>query len=253
MVPRLPAPRVIAALRASRAPGGPRGPAPRRLPVGRQDLRGGRPVGCPVSMRADLPVLRLRRCPRCEYDLGALPARHRCPECGFEYDPAMFVLEGWHVPDVRRSFGRLVLSACVLAAALAFIGVSFALPRIVVISAFLGAVAAYVVLDLYVRLRHGSRSRALVRYLISEHGVSRVGAAGGGRIYLWRNYSHLMLLPDGQGAWRIHLYPSWWHLLGPPIVNARLECDESDAEAVRAEIQRRISAAKRAEAGQRPR
>jgi hypothetical protein len=39
------------------------------------------------------------------------------------------------------------------------------------------------------------------------------------------------------------LYPSWWRLLGPPLVNARLECGDAQAEAIRTEIQTRIDAA----------
>jgi hypothetical protein len=37
-------------------------------------------------------ILRLHWCPRCNYDLTGLPAAHRCPECGFEYDETMFDL-----------------------------------------------------------------------------------------------------------------------------------------------------------------
>ena len=47
--------------------------------------------------------VRLRRCPRCGYDIENLPRRHRCPECGFAYDESMFLLEGWRLPDFRRS------------------------------------------------------------------------------------------------------------------------------------------------------
>ncbi|HEY3245722.1 MAG TPA: hypothetical protein VGM03_20445 [Phycisphaerae bacterium] len=38
-------------------------------------------------------LLRLKQCPICGYSLRGLPRRHRCPECGFEYDECMFVLE----------------------------------------------------------------------------------------------------------------------------------------------------------------
>ncbi|MBN2562308.1 MAG: hypothetical protein JXQ75_15390 [Phycisphaerae bacterium] len=34
--------------------------------------------------KPDLPEL--KDCPVCEYPLIGLPRRHRCPECGFEYD-----------------------------------------------------------------------------------------------------------------------------------------------------------------------
>ena len=43
-------------------------------------------------------ILRLKHCPRCGYDLAALPRKHRCPECGFEYDDSMFIVTG----DARR-------------------------------------------------------------------------------------------------------------------------------------------------------
>jgi hypothetical protein len=41
-----------------------------------------------------IETLRLAACPRCEYSLTGLPAAHRCPECGFDYDDRAFVLSG---------------------------------------------------------------------------------------------------------------------------------------------------------------
>jgi len=35
----------------------------------------------------------LTNCPACRYDLTGLPADHRCPECGFEYDETTIM---WH-------------------------------------------------------------------------------------------------------------------------------------------------------------
>ncbi len=58
----------------------------------------------------------------------------------------------------------------------------------------------------------------------------------------------LMLLSDGNNAWRLHLYRDWWSIIGPPAVNARLECSDKEADAIRAEIQQRIDTARRAEA-----
>jgi len=40
----------------------------------------------------------LVRCPVCRYDLSGLPAEHRCPECGFEYDKTM---RAWDPPPIR--------------------------------------------------------------------------------------------------------------------------------------------------------
>ena len=58
-------------------------------------------------------------------------------------------------------------------------------------------------------------------------------------------YDQSMFLLEG---WRLHLYPTWWRLFGPPVVKARLECLQSEAEESRDEIQHRIDAAHRAEA-----
>jgi len=35
----------------------------------------------------------LIRCPLCTYSLRGLPDRHRCPECGYDYDQRMEVIE----------------------------------------------------------------------------------------------------------------------------------------------------------------
>jgi hypothetical protein len=187
-------------------------------------------------------MIRLATCPRCDYDLSALPARHRCPECGFVYDEGMFVLEGWHVPDVRRSAGQAAKIAAGFAAfvlaPLAIMGV----PIFTIIVLALAGLAVFVAADVLVRLRADGASRALARYLVTTDGVARMGASAG-RIYLWRNYSHVMLLPDGDGGFRLHVYPAWWRLFGPPFVNARLEGPESRAEVVRREIERRINRA----------
>ena len=187
-------------------------------------------------------VTRLTRCPRCGYDLSALPPRHRCPECGFEYDESMFLLEGWRLPGSwpPRAESVVIGGAILLGLAVVWGGAGW--PWIILGAICAAVVAIAVILRWYARWRYGAHSRALVRYLITADGVARVGR-GDRRIYLWRNYSHLMLMPDGQHGWRLHLYPSWWRLFGPPLVNARLECGDAEAEAVRAEIQYRINAA----------
>ncbi len=186
----------------------------------------------------------LSQCPQCRYDISGLPATHRCPECGFTYDESMIVLEGWHVP------GLASLPRFLLLYGTPFVIVLLMLRGILGWSWFvLGLITAAAIgvvfgLHLYVRSRDESNSRALVRYLISTEGVARWGGA----THPWREYSHLMLLPDGNRAWRLHLYPDWWRLYGPPAVNARLECSDKEADAVRAEIQERINTARAAEA-----
>jgi len=43
-------------------------------------------VAMSYSATSILDAPPLLQCPQCEYSLRGLPARHRCPECGFEYD-----------------------------------------------------------------------------------------------------------------------------------------------------------------------
>ncbi len=53
-------------------------------------------------------------------------------------------------------------------------------------------------------------------------------------------------MSEGPETWRLHVYPSWWRLImAPPIVNARLEGDDREAESVRREIERRINKSRR--------
>jgi hypothetical protein len=188
------------------------------------------------------PAIRLVRCPHCGYDLSALPRRHRCPECGFEYDESMFLLEGWRLPGSWPPRPETMIISGAILLGLAVLWADAGWPWITLGAVCAAIVVIAVILRGYARWRYGTHSRALVQYLITTDGVARVGGTGR-RIYLWRNYSHLTLMPEGHQGWRLHLYPSWWRLFGPPLVNARLQGDDARAEAIRAEIQHRINAA----------
>ncbi len=52
--------------------------------------------------------IHLEACPRCDYLLTGLPAIHRCPECGLEYDDRTFVLTGISRGTSNMSAGRKV-------------------------------------------------------------------------------------------------------------------------------------------------
>jgi hypothetical protein len=193
-------------------------------------------------------VVRLTLCPRCNYDLGALPRRHRCPECGFEYDENMFLLEGWVLLGAWGLARWLLVSSPLALFLLGFLRVGLGLSWKFLLSLLLAFALITALVYLFAAWRDQSGRRVLVRYLVTNDGVSRPGK----HIYLWRNYSHTSLLPDGRGGWRLHLYPVWWRVAGPPLVNARLDCLESEAQALRDEIQHRINTARRADAGGDP-
>lgn len=192
--------------------------------------------------------MRLTRCPACNYDIAALPPRSRCPECGFAYDEKMFLLEGWRLPDRRAWLRAAIVYGPIGVIALGVLRYEFGLSGRA-LTGMVTAVAVVTAIAYLVAWRRdkGSR-RVLTSYLITEDGVARPGR---GTVYMWRNYSHVMLMPDGDG-WRIHLYPSWWRAIGPPLVNARLQCGEREAEAVRDQIQFRINAARRHDSETRP-
>lgn len=186
----------------------------------------------------------LNRCPQCGYDLTALPAKHTCPECGLKYDESMFILEGWRVPSFRHSPRNLLIYSGVLAILLWMGRGMFGWSYDLLGALFFVASIIYFSILLYVKMRDESQSRALARYFITSEGVGKLGK----KVYPWRDYSHLMLLPDGASGYRIHLYPSWWKFVGPPFVNAHLKGTEAEAEAVCAEIQFRINLARTKEA-----
>ena len=156
----------------------------------------------------------------------------------------MFILEGWSLPSLKQSPHKLVLYSGVMAIVLLMCRGWFSLSYELLVFIYLIAVIVYVCIHFYLKWRDDSDSRALARYIIASEGVGRLG----GKVYPWRDYSHLMLLPDGPGGYRLHLYPSWWKLFGPPFVNAHIKGTEDEAEAVRAEIQMRINLARRREA-----
>ncbi len=191
---------------------------------------------------------RLTRCPACDYDIAALSRRSRCPECGFVYDEKMFVLEGWRLPGRRAWLRGAIIYGPIAVIGLGVLRYEFAWSVNVILAMVLCAAAAMAIAYLLAWWRDKGGGRVLRSYLITDDGVARTGRR---TVYMWRNYSHVMLMPAGEN-WRIHLYPSWWRAVGPPVVNALLQCGEREAEAVRDEIQRRINAARHAEAEERP-
>ena len=53
----------------------------------------------------------LTRCPQCRYSLHGLPADHRCPECGFEYDAKAAI---WESRVGKKEITAFVLGSCFL-------------------------------------------------------------------------------------------------------------------------------------------
>ncbi len=88
----------------------------------------------------------LKRCPRCEYSLAGLPRKHRCPECGLEYD------EHTRVWEVRKPWALRGVLLLVLFGLLAIEALFYCLyPTGVFASQWAGAIFLLVSVVLFVR------------------------------------------------------------------------------------------------------
>ena len=54
------------------------------------------------------------RCPRCAYSLAGLPAEHRCPECGYDYDPYATVIISPKIDVAQRRIGAGLIVLCLV-------------------------------------------------------------------------------------------------------------------------------------------
>lgn len=81
------------------------------------------PVRTDSSGDGDIEGNGIRSCPNCGYDLSGLPAKHRCPECGFLYDPHAVVIE-LHGKRFRGGdiYGLIALLGGALFVAILFVG-----------------------------------------------------------------------------------------------------------------------------------
>jgi hypothetical protein len=208
---------------------------------------------------ANLPTTRVARCPQCSYDLSNLPTKHRCPECGFAYDEWTIVLENWRLPTMASIFHAIGRNAIYLFATAAAIAALFA--AITLLGGLLLVFGGYFLVLLAAHGWFRLRGRGMQCWVAGRDGLQRIGLREQGfepgrsraRAYSWRAYSHVYLSREGDETHRLHLYPSWWRPMGPPIISALLHVVESEAEAIRDEIQGRINAAKAPEGTLNPR
>lgn len=198
-------------------------------------------------------ILRLLHCPQCDYNLEGLPRRHRCPECGFEYDEFMFAVYGWHSVGDRPGVWRTVGSLAVLL--LCGLSVVFTppAPGLVWVPALSFTVLGALVADTWIRRRRAQREQGgVIQLVFSAAGACRRVGPGPVDFVPWtefrgfrirevgRNAWHLRL---GRGLWRLYLHgKSMRPLLGTPLVEGTIECNRREAALLRREIQRRLGA-----------
>ncbi len=154
-------------------------------------------------------ILRLKRCPECDYDLRGLPHAHSCPECGIAYDENIFDLQVWLAESTAsRRFDSLAFLALVVWV----FGSLFAIQRawirsgflFVLMVAFVGsAVAGVLIRFLSMRRKHGN-----AKVLCTADGLS-LCLGSRRRFYRWSKLNLPRVTRAAGGKWRFRLAYRW--------------------------------------------
>lgn len=153
-------------------------------------------------------ILRLKRCPECNYDLRGLPYAHNCPECGIEYDEKIFDLQVWLAgSSVSRRFDSLAY----LVLAVAF-GWLFVFRRAWILSHFLVVMIAgfvgFGVAGAVNRFLSNRREHGDAKVLCTPDGLSlRLGSR---RVFHhWSQLDLLRVTRAAGGKWRFRFAYRW--------------------------------------------
>ena len=192
-------------------------------------------------------ILRLHRCPECNYDLAGLPAAHRCPECGFEYDEAMFDLPAWW-PSVVQRYLEMSWLECLIAGAviIAILVAGFSVPlsgAVFLPAACILLLAAAI--DSAVRYTKRQQGTPQIILVMQADGVGiRKPGSTTARFERWSSFAGVRVR-KARGVWyRLTLRRPFLSFgdRGPPI-RVVIAGDRRTAAVVRNEIRRRIRAA----------
>ncbi len=187
-------------------------------------------------------ILRLRRCPVCDYSLDGLPRRHRCPECAFEYDESMFSLRASELRSRkwRIVFWLFVVSAIALQAVMrALIARNLPVTGPVFGMLILTALAI-------VTLGIGWKRRAAALLLVTSDGIGlRAQGPGHGSVIAWPELKRVKIRPQGLGQFRLSAdCGSWSRFAGGTVIDAVFTCSAGEAQRLVEKIDARLSAAR---------
>ena len=186
-------------------------------------------------------ILRLHRCPECDYDLTGLPASHRCPECGFEYDETMFDLPAWWPSILERhlsSLETLFAMATIVPLLVAALWVPTSPCAVFLVILLAGGVVSVV--------RHRKQRGHIpeIVFLMEADGlVIRRSAAKAVRCEPWSAFRAVRVRRLRRSRWRLVLSRPYSVLVLDSPIRVVIECDRRTAAVVRNEIRRRIKAA----------
>lgn len=191
-------------------------------------------------------ILRLKRCPECDYDLIGLPHAHNCPECGFTYSEDFFDVSGhpWrHSLSLVRIF--LLLGIClIIIFAMGWVGLmSFTdlIPAFVGF-AFLGGMA--------VAARYTGQDVRKIRLIFTENGVLIRVKTDKKMVRPWSAMNSVSVVRLSDNKWLLRIRaPIFSRLiltygLTAARVNVTLACTDDEAALVRQELQQRLQRAK---------
>ena len=146
-------------------------------------------------------ILRLKRCPQCDYDLGGLPQAHNCPECGFTYSDDFFDVSGhpWrHSLSLVRIF--VLLRIClIIIFAIAWVGLmSFTdlIPAFVGF-VFLGGMA--------VAARYTGRDARKIRLIFTESGILIRVKTDKKMVRPWSAMNSVSVVRLSDSRWRLRI------------------------------------------------
>lgn len=200
-------------------------------------------------------ILRLQKCPKCGYDLKTLPARHRCPECGFAYDEQMFSLHGWSFKDRFSAGGRLLkgrgYERTIAIAFIALFGVLFAFWIFDSWSKGVWSFPIMIYLILWGAIRHlrslraqssDQASKGQTQMLFTPEGVSIRSGPGEASIVPWQKIRDVRIrrLRLHDNLWLVRLRFPFWRTFRQEPLELLIECTKREAALVRNRIRRRL-------------
>ena len=192
-------------------------------------------------------ILRLKRRPRCGYDLATLPRKHRCPEGGFEYDESMFAVPVWRHGDRPNPWMVLMMAFLILMCVPAAVAALLFPVASVYRTLFWLVIAVGSVFGLLheVRkylLKFKARTNSLL--LAESRGIALRWDGRWKARREWPKLSAFKFRRTWNRKWRLRLKHKWWHPLLGWDINVVLDGTWREAALLRNEIRRRIQAAR---------